>query len=158
MNAKIDDLLKSLDRMPQVREQTLKHGIPAMEALGYYRGINAKSLDIIDEAATLPDSAEIANYFISVMHLMRGMNAVAAARLPSRLIFDNGSVRGQEKQYLDAVQLATQDQVEFRNHLVFANPDQRKWAEEMKALPGVKEAERLEAIVINGLTTPKFDV
>src|SRR5262249_46206991 len=49
MNGKIDALLKALDRMPEVRDLTQKQGIPANDALTYYRGVGALSLDVIDQ-------------------------------------------------------------------------------------------------------------
>ena len=151
-------LLTQLDQLPSVRQRVQNLNIPVGDVLPYYRGINATAMNVIAEGAKLPNDADVSNYFASILFLMRSMESVSAARLPMRLVFEKGTVKGMEAQYTEAVRLSVRDRENFGAMYGYANPKQREMADQLRNLTAVKEAERLETIGIDGLAGGNYSV
>jgi len=151
-------LAAELAKLPAFRQGIQAQTIAQGDILPYYRNMNALAMNIIGEASKLPNQAAVSNYFASILFLMRSMDAVAQARLPMRLVFEKGTLKGVEAQYIEAVRLAARDRENFSAMMLYANPKQRELAERTQNLPAVREAERMENLGIGGLVTGTFNV
>lgn len=126
--------------------------------LGYYRNANRIMVDTITEASKAPQDADASNYFKAIVYLLKTIEVTGQTRSPLLRAFELGSFRGQERLHAEALRNTIREQDYLAEMLAYGTPAQLEQAREVLASPAVKEADRLRAIGLNGLTAAKLEV
>jgi two-component system chemotaxis sensor kinase CheA len=126
--------------------------------LGYYRNMNRIIIETLTEASKAPQNADASNYFKAIVYLLKTIEMTGQQRSPLLRAFELGSFKGVERLHAEALRNTIREQDYLAEVLAYATPDQLVQAREVFDSPAVKEAERLRAIGLNGLDTPKLQV
>jgi hypothetical protein len=157
LNAELDGLLTQLDKLDGIRQRVLQHSVAYDESLAFYRAINATGMEAIGSAARLPNNADVANFFQSIVFLMQSQEAAILGRAPVRTLFEKG-MPGSEKDYMSGIRANARANIYYELMLRYATPQQRDMAKTLWDGPSVKTASDLETAAFNTLLGQKLGV
>lgn len=89
-------LLETLKKMDDIRLQVDAFSIPAKSAIGYYTGLNIKSLHLISHMALLSTNARITNQIHTYVHFMQSKERAGIERAVGTGSFANGTFTPEE--------------------------------------------------------------
>ncbi len=156
LNTSIDGLIALLDRLPGMREQVRARTVSQPDMLKFYRPVAENVQVVTGESSKMPNDADVGNHFASIYFLLQSQDAVGRGRLPLRQVIEKGSLKGVEKNYVEAMHLFARDRAFFDQVLLFSNAEHKALARQVSESPIAKEAERYEGVGVGFLSADKI--
>ncbi len=154
--SKLNDVVRDIARLANIRNQITSLKISSGDALGYYTSTDGKLLDLIGEASALGNGNTISNTITGYVNLLKGKERAGIERavLSNAFAADKISIDLYEK----FSRINNERNLFFENFSRTATRSQTDLFQDKLNLPVVAELQRIRGIVYDKKTDGNFQI
>ncbi|MCG8544165.1 MAG: nitrate- and nitrite sensing domain-containing protein, partial [Alphaproteobacteria bacterium] len=145
---KFDALLATLGKMDTIRASVDALSISAPDAIGYYTGLNAQNLGLIEYMANLSPDAIIVTHFVAYANFLQGKERAGIERAVGANGFASG--RFTPKAMAKFGSLINAQNIFNQSFLAYATNEQKQLFQQVMSSPAAQEVQKMRDVALSG--------